>query len=87
MIWQIQFKKSAFAEFSKLPIKIQQRIDDALQILVLNPYNRALNVKKLKGYEGLFRLRVADYRVLYELRNQTLVVLIIRVGHRRDIYD
>ena len=87
MSWQLRFKRSAFSELKELPINVQQRIDDALQILAFNPHNRALNIKKLKGQENLFRLRIGDYRVLYEVNNQVLIIMIVRVGHRKDVYD
>jgi mRNA interferase RelE/StbE len=86
MSWQLRFKKSAFAELQRLPLDVQKRIDDALQILIFNPYNRALNIKKLKGYDNLFRLRTGDYRVLYEISKDILTVIVIRVGHRKDVY-
>jgi len=43
-------------------------------------------VKKLAGDEALYRLRVGDYRVIYQVRDRVLVVLVVEVGHRRDVY-
>ena len=85
-MYKLNFKKSAFAELKRLPKQIQLRIDDALQLLVVNPWNSALNVKKLKGFDALYRLRVGDYRVLYEIARKELYVTIVRVGHRKDVY-
>ena len=62
---------------------MHQRVVAALDRLALDPY-RMPNVKAMKG--GGFRLRVGDYRVLYELRNDILVVLVVQIGHRREVY-
>jgi mRNA interferase RelE/StbE len=86
-MFQITFLKSAAKEFSKLPKKIQLRFKDAFIILEANPRTEVLDIKKLKGVEDLFRLRVSDYRLLYKIEDQELMVLIVRVGHRRDIYQ
>jgi mRNA interferase RelE/StbE len=51
-----------------------------------NPFSELLNVKKLKGSEGVFRFRLGDYRVLYEVRKERLIVLVIKIGHRREVY-
>ncbi|MBP9779036.1 type II toxin-antitoxin system RelE/ParE family toxin [Candidatus Gracilibacteria bacterium] len=46
-----------------------------------------LDIKKLKGYiDNLYRLRVGDYRIVYEKRGDELIILILKVGHRKDIY-
>lgn len=82
----IEFVKSARKEFEKLPAKIRERVAEALKILSLNPYSELLKVKKLKGAEDLFRIRLGDYRVLYEIRNDVLIVVVIKIGHRREIY-
>lgn len=44
------------------------------------------NVKALKGMSGYYRLRVADYRVIYELQDNNLVILVIDINHRKDVY-
>lgn len=87
MTYVIRFKKTAFSELKKLPTNVQLRIDDALKIFGNDPYNRALNIKKLKGYEFLFRLRIGDYRVLYEVHKREVIIFVIRIGHCKDIYD
>jgi mRNA interferase RelE/StbE len=82
----IEFVKSARKEFEGLPFKVRSRIVEALQLLAQNPYSELLKVKKLKDAHDLFRIRIGDYRVLYELQNEQLVVLVIKVGHRREVY-
>lgn len=82
----IEFVKSARKEFERLPVKARSRIVEALQLLAQNPYSELLKVKKLKDVQDLYRIRIGDYRVLYELQNELLLVLVIKVGHRREVY-
>jgi mRNA interferase RelE/StbE len=84
--YTIEFVRSARKEFEGLPAKVRSRIVEALQLLAQNPYSELLKVKKLKDAHYLYRIRIGDYRVLYELQNQQLVVLVIKVGHRREVY-
>lgn len=84
--YSIEFVKSARKDFEKLPVRISERIVEALHLLSLNPYSELLKVKKLKGAEDLFRVRLGDYRMIYEIRNSRLVVVVIKIGHRREVY-
>ena len=84
--YRIEFVKSAQKEFEQLPNKVRSKVTEALNLLAQNPYSDLLNVKKLKGTEGVFRFRIGDYRVLYEIRNKRLLVVVIKIGHRREIY-
>lgn len=85
--YQIVFKKSALKELQKLPNKIQQKVLDTIQLLSVNPYADILPIKKLKGVENLYRIRVQDYRIIYTIENNILKIAIIRIGHRKDVYD
>jgi mRNA interferase RelE/StbE len=84
--YQIVFKKSAAKELQNLPQKIQQKILDAVQLLSLNPYTELLQIKKMKGADSLYRVRIQDYRVIYLIENQIIKVTIIKIGHRREVY-
>ena len=64
---------------------IYNRIISALRALSENP--RPHGVKKLKGYRDYWRIRVGDYRVIYTIQNDLLLVVVIRIGHRREVYD
>jgi mRNA interferase RelE/StbE len=58
----------------------------ALTPLGDDPRRPDSNVNKLTGYEDRYRLRVGDYRVIYEVQDGQLVILVLGVGHRREIY-
>jgi mRNA interferase RelE/StbE len=56
-----------------------------LEILAENPEKLKNEIKPLKGqYSGKFRLRVRNYRVIYQKRDEVLIILIVRIGHRKD---
>ncbi|WP_035848577.1 type II toxin-antitoxin system RelE family toxin [Kitasatospora azatica] len=62
------------------------RILTALTPLGADPYADGLDVKKLSGHEGLYRLRAGDFRVIYEVHGEVLVILVVHIGNRRDVY-
>jgi len=84
--YSIEFVKSARKEFERLPAKMRVRTVEALKLLAENPYSELLKVKKMRNSDKLFRIRLGDYRILYEIKNENLVVLVIKVGHRREVY-
>ncbi|MFJ9697675.1 type II toxin-antitoxin system RelE/ParE family toxin [Kitasatospora sp. NPDC101183] len=62
------------------------RILTALTALGDDPFADGPDVKKLTGNDDLYRLRVGDYRAVYQLRGDVLLVLVVHVGHRREVY-
>ena len=82
-MYQVQISNRAIKALEKLPDGIYERITEALQELAQNP--RPPGCKKMKGRQG-YRIRVSDYRVVYEIEDDKLLVLIIDIGHRREIY-
>jgi mRNA interferase RelE/StbE len=86
-VYQVVFKKSAAKELQGLPQRIQQKILDAVQLLSFNPYTELLQIKKMKGGESLYRVRVQDYRIIYIVQNHMIKVTIIKVGHRKEVYE
>ena len=81
--FSIRIKGSAAKELARIVKTDRTRIVASIDRLAENPFLG--NV--LKGHmRGLRRLRVVDYRVLYEVRDDALIVLVIRVAHRREVY-
>jgi len=86
-MYRIEFLKEAYEEFKKLDKPIQRIIKEKLILLAKNPEALKNNIKPLKGnYSGLYRLRVGNYRVIYKMEKQKLIILIVRIGHRKEIY-
>ena len=77
-------KPSVDKALLRLPENIQQRIVVAMDELALNP--RPPGCVKLAGDDNLWRIRVGDYRVVYEIHDRRLLILVVRIGHRKDIY-
>jgi mRNA interferase RelE/StbE len=83
MRYQVIIPKSVQKEFDRFPNDVNRRILTRLAGLETNP--RPADVKKLKGRDA-WRIRVGDYRVIYEIHDRVLQVIVITIGHRRDIY-
>jgi mRNA interferase RelE/StbE len=83
MAYQIAIKKSAIKSLSKISEPYFSTLKSAIYNLADTP--RPIGCKKLKGLEA-YRIRVADYRVIYEIRDKILLIEVIAVGHRREIY-
>lgn len=90
MPWRVEFKASAGKALTKLDRATQEAVQAAIDRLLedLDTWGRARisDVKKLKGVEETVRLRVGRMRVIYQMDGDRLVVLVLELGHRRDIY-
>ena len=84
MAYRVLFVSRAERGFKHLPAEVQDRIISAINLLAENP--RPARAVKLVGSDNLFRIRVGDYRVIYAVEDDFLVVLIVEVGHRKEIY-
>lgn len=82
--YAIDFQLSADKALRKLPVGVQRRIVAAIEPLADDP--RPAGCVKLSGGEELWRIRVGDYRVVYEIHDRQLRILVVRVAHRKDIY-
>jgi mRNA interferase RelE/StbE len=85
MRWhRVLFTPAAERELDALPSQVRQRLDKHILALADDP--RPRGCKKLAGARNRYRIRVGDYRVLYAVQDDALVVLIVRVGHRGSVY-
>lgn len=84
MAYTVEFSPGAERDFRKLAREIQLRLRPRIDALADHP--RPAGAKKLKGREELWRIRVGDYRIIYEVRDRILVVLLVRVAHRSEAY-
>ena len=83
-VYRILLANSAQKDLNRLRGKLWQRISKAISDLSVNP--RPPGCTKLRGGENVHRLRISDYRVLYEIEDGNQTVTILRVKHRRDAY-
>jgi mRNA interferase RelE/StbE len=82
-LYKITFKKSVSKDLRSIPQKDVQRILEAIKKLSENP--RPPQSKKLSGQEK-YRLRQGNYRILYSIEDDKLIVQVVKVGNRRDVY-
>lgn len=86
-MWTIDFDRRAFKSLSRLSKDNQERIRDFLDVKLLRLQDpRKLGSALSGGLSGLWRYRVGDVRVIAKLQDDRLVILIVEVGHRREIY-
>ena len=83
MTYSISIKKAAQKSLGGIPEANRDKIIAAIRQLASDP--RPSGVKKLSGRDG-WRIRVGDYRVIYEIHDGELIVLVVDIGHRRFIY-
>ncbi len=84
MTCRIEFRPAALRGLKALSADVRRRIKPKIDALADNP--RPPGVEKLSGHERRYRMRVGDYRIIYSIEDQVLLVLIIRLGHRREVY-
>ena len=84
-MFKITYSKEAIKNLSKMPKQWQERICEKLFLLAQNPYAPNNNVKMLGGGKG-YRLRVGDYRAVYYLHNNALIIEVVKIKHRREVY-
>jgi len=82
--YKMQIKKSAAKEIEALPHEAVSKIVAKIGLLAQNP--RPAGCKKLSGSEK-YRIRVGDYRVLYEIEDEIVTVFVVKVRHRKEVYE
>ena len=83
--YQIKILPTAQKALASLPKAIRARIGKKIDSLQTNPTPQGVKLLKGKGREA-YRVRVGDYRILYQIKKDILTVLVIKIGHRREVY-
>lgn len=83
--YQIQLTPAAERQLRKLERAARDRVGAAIDLLADTP--RPAGAKKLVGGDGEWRVRTGDYRIVYEIHDSVLRVLVVRVAHRREVYQ
>lgn len=84
MAYTIQFKPLALRQLEKLPRDIQKKLAARVEALRDDPF--PVSCKKMAAIADTWRVRVGDYRVVYQVNQKILLILVLTVGHRRDVY-
>jgi mRNA interferase RelE/StbE len=85
MSYQVFIKPAAQRQLKKLTLAIQKDLIALIESLSKEP--RPVSCKKLKERQNQYRIRSGDYRIIYSIEDMSLTVRVIKVGHRRDIYE
>jgi mRNA interferase RelE/StbE len=84
MSYEVQILPKAARQLKTLSVEVRQDISLTIQSLANEP--RPIGVKKLSGEKDIYRVRIGNYRVLYRIVDKVLVVVVVSVGHRREVY-
>jgi len=84
MTYRIEFVNQSAKQFRTLPVQIQEQLKAKIDALSTNP--RPYGVTKLTGEDDLYRIRSGDYRIIYTIQDRQLLILVVKIGHRRDVY-
>ena len=84
-VYEVLLSKAARKQLGSLPAFIHNKIIEDISALAASP--RPAGCKKLKGYNNSWRIRIGDYRVIYEVEDKILRILVIAIGHRKDVYE
>lgn len=82
--YRIEWKRSAEKELRRLPKGMIGRVVSAVTSLAKHPYPSG--IRKLVGSHSSYRLRVGEYRVIYTVEEDRLIIEVVRIGHRREVY-
>jgi mRNA interferase RelE/StbE len=85
-MWTVVYTAEAVRSLSRMDSQIAKRIRSKVLALARDPNAPNNNLKRLTGVDG-YRLRIGDWRVIYTLTHETLTVVVIRVGHRSEVYE
>jgi mRNA interferase RelE/StbE len=84
MTYRIELSKKVTKQLKALPVAVRSLIQTKLKALGIEP--RPPGVVKLKKSESQYRIRVGNYRVIYEIEDEILLILVLKVAHRQDAY-
>ena len=84
-MYTIVYSKEAAKTLQRIPRNTAKLIREKLEIIATDPYADYANTKKLQGREG-YRLRVGDWRVIYKIQNEQLMIIVLKVAARGEIY-
>jgi len=82
--YSVELTRTAEKQLRRIAKRDRNRLVEAIQRLVDRP--RPHGARKLQGYDDVYRIRVGQYRVVYEILEDRVIVIVLKVGHRKDIY-
>jgi len=83
--YTLELSPASQRQLKKLPKQLQLTIIQKLEDLKTTPL--PVGIKKLSGIDNLYRLRIGDYRVIYQVEHKILLILVLKIGDRKEVYD
>jgi mRNA interferase RelE/StbE len=83
--YSIKFTEEALEQLGSLPKAFQKKVLARIEVLAENPIPH--NAKKMKGYATLYRIRFSEWRMVYDVIENELLVAVVRIGHRSTVYE
>lgn len=83
-MYSVIIERNALKSLAAIPDKDAKKITKAIDELAKN--TRPNGVKKLKGHDDLYRIKVGNYRIIYEINDGELVIVVVEIGHRKEVY-
>lgn len=85
MIYTVEFTKQAAKSLRKLPASVKDSIIKKIEEFAKDPFAPQHDVEKMQGSEG-YRLRIGNWRIIYELSKHQLLIVVIKIGNRKEVY-
>ena len=83
-MYKVSIKNSALKEIQRIPKDFRLKIIEVIDSLAANP--RPSGVKKLENFEDSYRIRVGQFRIVYKIEDRRLIVEVVKVGNRKEVY-
>jgi mRNA interferase RelE/StbE len=83
-LYRILYRKTISKDLRKIPLAIQKFLYERITALASNPFPEG--VQHLQGYKNTYRIRMGNYRIVYEVATTIRIITIVKVGHRKDVY-
>ena len=83
--YEVLLSRAARKQLAILPLFIHNEIVEEISLLSSRP--RPAGCKKLKGFKNAWRIRIGSYRIIYEIEDKLPRILVIAIGHRKDVYE
>jgi mRNA interferase RelE/StbE len=84
-VYEISYAKEAEKSLLRIPRNTAKLIREKLEVIAVNPFADHPNAKKLQGREG-YRLRVGDWRIVYKIQNEQLIIVVLKIASRGEVY-
>lgn len=85
-MYKIEFSKKAAKIYYRLPNELRVKISSKIKLLTKEPYAKNNNIKPLIDLKNHYRLRVGDWRIIYEIISKKVTIYVIKIGHRKEVY-